>query len=271
MQVSVVRGENIVRRGDIVSEADYEKLTKLGLVRGAGGWITTLQMLVLGGLIAWLFTTYLRYGHDAIWENRRALFIVAALLAVALLAGRLLIPAWPESPYAFPLASVSILLTVLFNGPLALVATLALAPLLGLQHEQSIALTVTLALGGAAGIFTAQRASRTTQFAWVGLSVTCVTALSAVVFYLGPDADLNTLLQIVLVSLFNGTLSGVLAIGSYHVLGRLSGIVTPLELMELAHPNQPLLRTADARGPRHLSSQYGRRKSGRSRRRKHWC
>ncbi|CAA9293170.1 MAG: Membrane protein containing HD superfamily hydrolase domain, YQFF ortholog, partial [uncultured Chloroflexia bacterium] len=259
VQVSVVRGENIVRRGDIVNEVDFEKLTKLGLVRGAGGWITTLQMLVLGGLVAWLFTTYMRNSHEAIWQNHRALLIITAMLSIALLAGRFLIPAWQDAPYAFPLATVSILLTVLFNGPIALVATLALAPLLGLQHEQSTALSITLALGGAAGIFTAQRANRTTQFAWVSLSVACVTALAAIVFWLGPDADTNTIVQIILISLLNGALSGVLAIGSYHVLGRLSGVVTPLELMELAHPNQPLLRRLmrEAPGTYHHSMVVG--------------
>jgi cyclic-di-AMP phosphodiesterase PgpH len=259
IQVSVVRGENIVRRGDIVDEGDFEKLTRLGLVRGAGGWVTTLQMLILGSLVAWLFATYVRWSHETIWRNSRALLIVAALLAVALLAGRLLVPAWQDAPYVFPLATVSVLLTVLFNGPIALVATLALAPLIGLQHEQSIGLTLTLALGGAAGVFTAQRANRTTQFAWVALSVSCMTALAALVFWYGADANVNTLAQIVLFSALNGALSGVLAIGSYHVLGRMSGVVTPLELMELAHPNQPLLRRLmrEAPGTYHHSMVVG--------------
>jgi putative nucleotidyltransferase with HDIG domain len=45
-----------------------------------------------------------------------------------------------------------------------------------------------------------------------------------------------------LFSAVNGALSAILAVGSYHLLGRIAGVVTPLELMELSHPNQPLLR-----------------------------
>jgi putative nucleotidyltransferase with HDIG domain len=245
--VTVARGENIVRRGDIVTDLDYEKLSQFRLVRGVGGWITTAQMLLLGALTAWLFTTYMYYCQETIWQNDRALLVIAGLLATALLAGRLLLPNW-DAPYVFPLATMSVLLTVLFNGQLALIATLALAPLLGLQHTSSVGpvsgvgLAVTLALGAAAGIFTAQRARRTSQFAWVALAVTVVTALAALVFWLGPDHDLDTIMQILLLSVVNGALSGVLAVGAYHFLGRLADVVTPLELMELSHPNQPLLR-----------------------------
>ena len=241
-QVRVVRGENVVRRGDMVSDLEYEILTELGLVRGAGGWITTAQMLLLGALIAALFATYVHYCQESLARNDRALLVIVLLFGVALLAGRLLIPNWDPAPYAFPFATIAILLTVLFNGPLALVAVLTLAPLLGLQHEDRTGLTLPLALGAAAAVFTAQRTRRTGEFAYVGLSVALFTALTAFVFWLGPGAGASTIGQILLFSVVNGGLSAVLAIGSYHFLGRMAGVVTPLELMELSHPNRPLLR-----------------------------
>ena len=40
----------------------------------------------------------------------------------------------------------------------------------------------------------------------------------------------------------NGALSAMLALGLYNVVGHLADVVTPLQLMELAHPAQPLLR-----------------------------
>ena len=241
VQVSIVRGQNIVRRGDIVTAADLELLTTLGLVRGPGGLVTMIQMLLLGSLTAWLFATYVHYCQDSLWQNSRSLLVVAGLLGVTLLAGRLLLPNWPTAPFAFPFATMAILLTVLFNAPLALIATLAIAPLLGLQHEQGIGLAVPLAMGAAAGIFTAQRARRTAEFAFVGLAVAVITALAACVFWIRPNSEPNIVPQILLFSVVNGALSGILAVGSYHFLGRIAGVVTPLELMELAHPNQPLL------------------------------
>ncbi len=259
IEETVVRGENLVREGEIVTETEYEALTKLGLASGAGGWVTTAQMLLLGTLLATLFATYIHYCHETLARDDRALLVIVLLVGVALFAGRLLIPNWDPAPYAFPFATLAILLTVLFNGPLAVVAVLTLAPLLGLQHEERSALSLPLALGALAAVFTAQRTRRTGDFAFVGLSVAIFTSLTAFVFWLGPGTQAADVGRIVLFGLVNGALSSVLAIGSYHFLGRMAGVVTPLELMELSHPNRPLLRRLmrEAPGTYHHSMVVG--------------
>jgi cyclic-di-AMP phosphodiesterase PgpH len=259
VQVSVVEGENVVRRGDIVTELEFEKLTRLGLVRGAGGLLATLQMMMLGLLTAWVFTTYLNYCQPDVRKNNRALLVIVMLFGIAMLSARLLLPNSESMPYAFPLATMSILLTVLFNGELALIATLLIMPLIGIQHEQPLQLAVPLAIGSAAGIFTAQRARRTSQFGFVGMAVAISTALAALVFWRGPTVGQDTLVTIILLCIINGALSGILAVGSYHFLGRIAHVVTPLELMELSHPNQPLLRRMmrEAPGTYHHSMVVG--------------
>jgi putative nucleotidyltransferase with HDIG domain len=110
-----------------------------------------------------------------------------------------------------------------------------------MQTEQSIGLALTLATGSAAGVFMAQRATRSVSFVYVGLAVALLTALGAVVFWLDPLADWGMLLNLLLFSLLNGLQSAILAVGTYQLLGRLANIVTPFQLMELAHPNHPLL------------------------------
>ena len=49
------------------------------------------------------------------------------------------------------------------------------------------------------------------------------------------------LAQIGLMAAFNGGITAVLTFGSFNFLGGLFGITTHLQLLELAHPNQPLL------------------------------
>lgn len=239
--MKIAKGENIVREGDVVSDETYEKLSRLGLVFGAGGTAALLQKVVLGLLAAWLFTMYLFRYQQKLWRNRRGLAVIGAVMAVMLLAGRLVVPIWERVPYAFPLAALAILLTVLFDGRVGLLAGLTIAPLIGLQAEQSVGLAITLSLGSAAGAFAAQRALRSVSFIWVGLVVGVLTMLSASVFWLSPLADWSQAWVIPLVSLLNGAGASILALGTYHMFGRLANVVTPLQLMELAHPNQPLL------------------------------
>ncbi|MBV9786585.1 MAG: HDIG domain-containing protein, partial [Chloroflexi bacterium] len=241
IMVTVVKGENIVREGDVVSAETYEKLQEFGLVFGAGGAGALLQQFLLGLLVAWLFAMYLYRYQTELWRNHRGLIVIGSVIAATVLAGRLVVPLWETAPYAFPLATLAILLTVLFNGSIGLLAMLIVAPLLGLQTEQSIGLTLTLMLGSAAGVYVAQRAVRSISFVWVGLAVAFFTMLGAVVFWLDPLAEWPGALNILLFSVLNGAQASVLVLGTYHILGRLANVVTPLQLMELAHPNHPLL------------------------------
>jgi putative nucleotidyltransferase with HDIG domain len=241
--VTVQQGASIVRAGDTVSDEVYEKLQQFGFVFGAGGIIAMLQRFMLGALVAWLLSSYLYFFQNDFSENIRSLAIIGGVAATVVLAARVLIPTWEPAPYGFPLAVAGILLTLLFNPQLGLVMVLILAPLVGLQAERSLALAITLALSGAAGVFAAQRATRSVVFVWVSVAVTLVTALAAAVFWydrIGGTTWMQAL-SIPLLSALNGALASALSIGTYQLLGRVANVVTPLQLMELAHPSQPLL------------------------------
>ncbi len=240
--VTVQRGDTVVREGQIVDDVIWEQLIELGLVFGAGGWLAAVQMFGLGLLSAWFYTAYLQRFHYQLWRNPRGLAVIGATMVFTLLAARLMLPLlWADVPYAFPLATLAVLLTVLFDPRVGLLAALTLAPLIGMQSEQPIGLAITLALGSLAGVLIAQRAVRSVAFVYVGLGVAAITALGAFCFWLFPLGEATRWYDIPLFSLLNGVQATVLTVGTYNLLGRLGNTVTPLQLMELAHPNQPLL------------------------------
>ncbi|GAC1536409.1 MAG: HDIG domain-containing protein [Herpetosiphon sp.] len=248
---TIARGQNIVRRGDIVTDEIFESLTQLGVVRGAGGFITTIQQFGLGVLIAVLWALYLSMCQDGILRNGRALSVIAGVICLVVFVARLLIPTWQTVPFVFPFAAVGVLLAVIFNSELALIASFMFAPLIGLQHPFSLQLSLVLALGSAAGVFTTRHAHRTTMFAWTAAAVGATTMFAGLVFWLNYPSDIqwvegrpmiNAVLVITVFSIINGILSAVLTLGASHFLSRAANVVTPLQLMELSHPNQPLLR-----------------------------
>src|SRR5262249_21131240 len=70
-----------------------------------------------------------------------------------------------------------------------------------------------------------------------------VTALTQIAFWLqGSNLRWEDLVLIVIFSCVHGGLAAILSLGLFNLVGRMAGIVTPIQLMELAHPNQPLLR-----------------------------
>jgi putative nucleotidyltransferase with HDIG domain len=84
-----------------------------------------------------------------------------------------------------------------------------------------------------------------------GLIVALVTALVQVAFWLtapgGPT--LEPWLPIMAYSGLNGGASAIFALGLYNLVGYLADVATPQQLMELAHPNHPLLRKLIRAGP----------------------
>lgn len=242
IEVTLRRGDTIVREGQLVDDVIWEQLIELGLVFGAGGWLAAAQKFGLGLLSGWFFAAYLQRFHYNLWRNPRGLAVIGGIMAITLLAARVMLPLlWSDVPYAFPLATLAVLLTVLFDARIGLLAALILAPLIGLQSEQPIGLAVTLALGSLAGVLIAQRAVRSIAFVYVGAGVALLTALGALCFWLMPLGEATRWYDIPLFSLLNGVQATVLTVGTYSLLGRLANTVTPLQLMELAHPNQPLL------------------------------
>src|SRR5256886_1316813 len=93
-----------------------------------------------------------------------------------------------------------------------------------------------------------------------GGEVALVMIVAYLAFFLASRSDDLALLSIVSFELLvNGLLSSLLAVGSFALLGRLFGILTTMQLLELANPTQPLLRRLlmEAPGTYHHSIMVG--------------
>ena len=110
--------------------------------------------------------------------------------------------------------------------------------------DSQLALQVSLLLGSMVGVFLVRRGERTLHFLTAGAVVALVIGLAQSVFRLtiSGGSTLEQYFPIAISSAMNGLLSAMLALGLYNLVGHLADVVTPLQLMELAHPAQPLLR-----------------------------
>lgn len=242
--VTIQAGESIVRQGDLVTPAIQEKLEALGNLQPNIDWLRIAGQGLFAALIAGMFGTYLGVMHRKLWLESRQLVVIMLLFATAALVGRLTLPLSEQAFYTFPLITGVLLIAALFNGGVALLA----ATLIGLFVTQiadgSLALTTSVVLGSVAGSLTVHRPSRSLDFLLAGLVVALTTAATqlalALLIYGGPSIE--ELIMALLFGGINGSLAAVLALGLYNIVGQFAGIVTPLRLMELAHPSQPLLR-----------------------------
>jgi cyclic-di-AMP phosphodiesterase PgpH len=244
ISVQILQNESIVRQGDVITPIIQEKLEALGELHAETSWSNVAGKGLLAGLIAALFGTYLGLLHREVWLADRPLLVVAGLFALTALAARLVLPLDSNWPYAFPLGMTALLLAVLFKRGLALIAVALLSLLIAFLGDSQLPVVAALLLGSMAGVFAIGRGERSLTFLIAGLVIALTTALTQIAFWLTTFGDpaLDQLPLILIFSMLNGALSGLIGLGLYNLVGHMADIVTPLQLMELAHPAQPLLR-----------------------------
>jgi cyclic-di-AMP phosphodiesterase PgpH len=263
VQVDVAKGSAVVRQGDILTPLQVEIMRELSGGRTDG---SNLQV-VLGtlGILTILVVALMAYAGlqvPQIFREPRMLVFVATLLLVSTFGLRLLVAEPVKGsllPYLLPLAAVSMVTTALLDLHLGIFTGGLLALLAGFVSGSPELIAVYLA-GSVAGALLIRKAERTMVFATAGFAVAVsqfMTGFFATLFAQRlTEINLPTF---IFYNALNGLFSASLAFFCFSVLGRLFGVATVLQLMELSHPSHPLLRRLiqEAPGTYHHSVMVG--------------
>ncbi|HET9519477.1 MAG TPA: HDIG domain-containing protein [Candidatus Limnocylindrales bacterium] len=240
--VRFAQGQVIVRRSDRITAAQLEAIDEFELrtaqpdVVRLLGWLF-LSILVVGLTLGWIW----RFRRD-LWHRNNALLLIGMLVVGAAFvlkatAGR------PGLPYVVPTAVVGILLAILLDAGVATLITVVISILAGsLNDNNALELTVYTLVGGLAGIIAIRRGDRLQVFVQAGLAVAISNVLVVSTFAMLGLHDARGLFELVGASVASAAGAAVAAVGSFAVLGKLFGILTVIQLLELANPSQPLLR-----------------------------
>jgi putative nucleotidyltransferase with HDIG domain len=125
-----------------------------------------------------------------------------------------------------------------------MVVTVVLSLLVSLLAVGSIEMPIYYLVSGVIGVFALWRAERANTFIIAGIYVAAAAFAAAVLMRVvsGGDLDQSAVATLAAAALINGGLSASLTFAMFSVLGSLFGLTTVLQLLELAHPTQPLLR-----------------------------
>ena len=240
VEVSVQAGQALVRDGDVITAEDVEALEVLGLFEGQENWNSRFGRAGMMAILTLALVVYLYSFNREIWQERQ-LLLVGIVIVGPLVGARILLP-HEDLQYMFPAAASTMLLTVLLNIQFAAVVSAILALFLGVVADMSFELVFMYFIAGIAGAFVVWRAERTMTFLWGGAAVAAATFGSACCFQLA-EGELTPSAAVTLAAEAGvaGALSASITFLSFSVLGSMFGIVTHLQLQELAHPRQQLL------------------------------
>ncbi len=239
---SFLRGETVVRRGKVLSEADLEALQYLGLLPGEDNARIDLSAFVLVVLTMGFTMLYL-YRQPSLWNEWRFLCYIGVFFFLFLFTARLLILGHTILPFLYPVAGFGILLAALFGSQPGMVLSLPLSLLITYGMPNALEVTVYYLLSTFFGIMMLGRGQRVLTYFWAGLGSAVMGANAILAFRLSdPFTDLIGLLLLSGTSLSAGIASGILGILLQLVSAPLIGKVTVVQLMELSRPDHPLLR-----------------------------
>ena len=243
VRVTVEKGEIVVREGNVVTALDLERLEALGLRNPSMDWPETLGRGILAAALVAILALYLRTHHPALWRGERRTLLLAALIVVAVAIAKATLPGRVGLVYLFPFAAVPMIVALLLEQRLALLVTVVISLLIGPIADNSLEITMISLIGGSVGVLTLQRVERMSAFIWAGLYVALANYATILAVHLPMgDYDLAMLASLAGTSLANGAVSAALVAIAALPLGSFFGITTLIQLLELAHPSQPLFR-----------------------------
>lgn len=246
----ILEGELIVGAHTRVNPAQERKVQALRaeLERRRGGGLTpedvrvALGRLLLATSILALFGYYLFTYRRDVFDDLRALGVIAFVWTLTLAIGAVAEGVEGIPSYAAPIALASVLVAVLWDTRLSVAVTLFLAIYLASQGDLGFPLLWVGLFGGLSGGWSVRRIRRRTHFYESLLFVTAghtlaIAALALMRLWTWPDLGVGLLWGFLIAAL-----AVFLAMGLMPVLEWASGRTSDLSLLELADLNRPLLR-----------------------------
>ena len=249
VQVTVRQGEEVLGDGQVVTEEKYEILDHLGLLKTSYRHFSLLGLVGFIGLMLVLILIYLYRYNQEIILNEKKFILLGLLITVGLFIDRGIISIRLGDTteiasligFMVPTAAVSMLIAVLLDRKLAVFVTAIMSIFVGLMMGNQLQFAIVSFIGGTVGVFSVSDISERTDLTRASIYIVLanVAAITGLVLIRTNSFSLASLGSVV--GLINGLLSAILTIGSLPFLENAFGITTPVKLLELSNPNQPLL------------------------------
>lgn len=260
----VKAGQVIVRKGDLITEADASFLQMLGVTT-----INSTPVLIVLGctLVAALVSIgiFLLTYEPRLFFSTTSIALMYTLGVITCLAASFLGKSYP----AFvPIPAAALILTIFFRRRVALVLVLPLILLLMVMRTLTVANLIALTFATLAGVFAYSKKRNNLVYTGVIIALAqtggflIAYSLSNLVpqlqeFGLSPQMvgllesifATEPSLQVAGLEFFGGLASAIVAIGSLPFLEKAFGLVTHHGLTELTEADQPLLRQLEEKAP----------------------
>lgn len=246
----------LVEEGSIITTNSYELIRQSGLLEGEdASYIWYIGFIILVLLSVSLLIIYInKFNANILRDNR--LIVVLLVLTLTIIIS-LVFDIF--SSYLIPIALSTILIAILLDVKLAMLTNFLLAGLLWIVLRIEPHIVFMYIISSSLAVLIDFKAIQRYSILVTGLIVGAINFIVLAAFQLMNPIELVDFLKAGGVVFLNGIISGIIALGSLPIWENVFSILTPLKLLELSNPNQPLLKRLlmEAPGTYHHSIMVG--------------
>jgi len=241
----VKKDEIIVRDGERVDLEDLRILQELGLLGRKTSWLSLLGIVMFSSLSVSFVTIYAAKYHSNLARNTSevalyALIMVSEIAIIQLFAAVFSSTDTGGAGFMVPIAFATMLISVLIDTRIAVLSAVVLSATAGLVFGGSYRFFLVGLVGGITGALSITRHSDRSGLMRSGFIVAAAQmfAVSSLHMMVSDFRLDYALIQ----TGITGMMSAVLTIGTLPFFENLFGVTSSIRFLELANPNQPLLK-----------------------------
>lgn len=238
--VMIKEQQVIVRKDEKVDQESLDILKDLGMIKNNrhDKFNTSFGIILLIILLGLVLYGYVRVFNKKLLEDNRLillLLIIISTLVLSDLMSRL-------SPYIMPVSVGAMLISLLIDIRLGIIVNVFISFILSFTLKLDSGALAMYLISGSLGSFVIKKNQQRYDLMITGILIGLINIFTIISFGLIKNLELREIIIKSMYGFFNGIVCGVVTIGSLPLWENGFKIVTPLRLMELSNPNQPLLK-----------------------------
>lgn len=255
--IIIQENQIIALEGERIDEQKYELIRESGLLMDPDESNLPAKFgigsLIIIGLLT--FVGYIYYFNRNILNNNLMIVLIIVMLLTILLS----IVLYSISPYIIPVAAGGLLISLLINSTLGIFTNIFLTIFLGFLFELDLSFISMLIMGASIAILTLTKQKLRPNILLSGLIMSLINIVIMTSFGLIKGLYWTDILLINFQVFINGIITIIITIGSLPLWENIFSVLTPIRLLELSNPNQPLLKKllVEAPGTYHHSLMVG--------------
>lgn len=230
----------IAVQGTIIGEREITLFRESGLLKENNkvpiAMITGLFIILILSLAIIMIYIYF-FNNEILYNNRLLILLIIIMLTIVISKEIYLI-----SPYIMPVSTAALLISIIIEPKLALFINMFLTFYLGfiLKLDGNI-ITMFILSGSIAALLTIKQGQRyNILINGIIIGSVNIVTLFAYELILGTGGIIS--FSRAGYSLLNGVMAAILTLGSLPIWENIFSVLTPLKLLELSNPEQPLLK-----------------------------